>query len=666
MALTGLFVGRTAEREAFERVLASPEGQVVLVVGPAGMGKSSLLDQFVRDAESHPTLTCRAVERDVTPDDRAIYTIELLVSDAEAALNEGAGLVSVTPQGRRQLRAVFEALVPKGDKLAKLRDSLRPERKPHVRDQFRALLRALSENMDESGRVVFVIDPNREMHRDSADTWRSVVEDLPPRIKFVFAQRPHDALVSNDDFAALPNLVRIPDDRLDVLSEAEVEELLLAAAPGISQPIDVLRTAMARYGGYPFAIDAALRLIDDGLPIDELPDRPEPTRFAKAQWRRIGAEHGADAVRLFEALAVLEVPVPTDVIVPVAGLESAALTALFMRPFLDGLVNRDADAIAIYHDILAGHIRGKISADDAKAYHEAAITVYRDRLKPFRERQEKPDDLAARRLAVHVRQAEGHPAFVAAFVDECTVALARLGLSETVVELTQEAMTRVDEQSIERAVLTGNLGIVLKTRGDLDGAEAMQRKALEINDKLGRAKGMANAYGNLGVVLQIRGDLDGAEAMQRAALEIDEKLGRLEGMASHYGNLGVIYQTRGDLDQAEAMFRKSLEIEENLGGLEGMATDYGNLANVLLRRGDLDGAEAMYRKSLEIDEKLGRLEGMAIEYGNLGIVQRKRGDLDGAVAYWTKARDLYERVGIPDKVQLVQSWIEDARRGGAS
>ncbi len=38
--------------------------------------------------------------------------------------------------------------------------------------------------------------------------------------------------------------------------------------------------------------------------------------------------------------------------------------------------------------------------------------------------------------------------------------------------------------------------------------------------------------------------------MLRKALEIDEKLGRLEGMANQYGNLGVIYQARGDLERS--------------------------------------------------------------------------------------------------------------------
>ena len=191
----------------------------------------------------------------------------------------------------------------------------------------------------------------------------------------------------------------------------------------------------------------------------------------------------------------------------------------------------------------------------------------------------------------------------------------------------------------------GNLGNLLSSRGDLDGAEAMYRKALEIDEKFGGLEGKAIQYGNLGLVLLTRGDLDGAEAMIRKSLKIDEELGRLEGMASQYGNLGIVLKTRGDLGGAEAMFQKSLEIAEKLGRLEGMARQYGNLGIVLSMRGDLDGAESMSRKSLEIDEKLGHLEGMAKQYGNLGIMLKTRGDLDGAEAMHRKSLEINEQLG---------------------
>ncbi|HEX7635256.1 MAG TPA: tetratricopeptide repeat protein, partial [Noviherbaspirillum sp.] len=101
-----------------------------------------------------------------------------------------------------------------------------------------------------------------------------------------------------------------------------------------------------------------------------------------------------------------------------------------------------------------------------------------------------------------------------------------------------------------------------------------------------------------------RGELERAEEMYRKALAIEEALGRKEGMASDYGNLGILYWDRGELDRAEEMYRKSLAINEALGRKEGMASDYGNLGNLYRDRGELERAEEMYRKSLQLFSEL--------------------------------------------------------------
>jgi tetratricopeptide (TPR) repeat protein len=85
-------------------------------------------------------------------------------------------------------------------------------------------------------------------------------------------------------------------------------------------------------------------------------------------------------------------------------------------------------------------------------------------------------------------------------------------------------------------------------------------KSLAINEALDRKEGMANAYGNLGILYKTRGDLDRAEEMCLKSLAINEAVGRKEGMANAYGNLGILYQDRGDLDRAEKMYQKSIEL----------------------------------------------------------------------------------------------------------
>lgn len=65
----------------------------------------------------------------------------------------------------------------------------------------------------------------------------------------------------------------------------------------------------------------------------------------------------------------------------------------------------------------------------------------------------------------------------------------------------------------------------MQTRGDLDGAEQMHRKALAINEKLGRLEGMANAYANLGCIMHDREDMKRARALWLQSRNLFAKLG---------------------------------------------------------------------------------------------------------------------------------------------
>jgi tetratricopeptide (TPR) repeat protein len=200
------------------------------------------------------------------------------------------------------------------------------------------------------------------------------------------------------------------------------------------------------------------------------------------------------------------------------------------------------------------------------------------------------------------------------------------------------------------AIQYGNMGVIYRTRGQLDKAEEMHNKALEINKKLERLEGMANQYGNLGVIYQTKGELDKAEEMYEKVLKIEEKLGRPGSIANAYGNLGLIYQRRGELDKAEEMYKKSLEISEKFGLQEISANQYGNLGLTYRARGELDKAEDMHKRSLEISEKLGRLEGMASDYGNLGLIYQTRGELDKAEEMHNKSLEIAEKLGLNETV----------------
>jgi len=437
-----------------------------------------------------------------------------------------------------------------------------------------------------------------------------------------------------------------------------VNDLLNLREGETSYTITELSESLGRYEGHPYALQGALDMIATGTKLEELPDDPTEIGIVEEQWSKI-CGYGEVAIRLFRAYAILEEAVPDEIVDNVAEIKAdTRLTLLAKNVFLDKLLYGEGKSKRIYHLLLAKYILNQMNDKERKDYHGRAVEVYRGKLAKAKKEQIKPDALSATRLAEHVLAAEGEKAFVNAFVKECTRPLVNLGLLDATISLSEKAFEIVEKGSKEEAAALGNLGLIYRTKGDLDKAEDMHNKSLEIEKKLGDLEGMAADYGNLGSVYYMRGELDKAEEMHLKSLEIKEKLGLQEGMANSYGNLGVVYRQRGELDKAEEKFKKIVKIHEKLGNQEGLAIDYGNLGLIYQDRGDLDKAEEMHKKALEIDEKIGHFEGVARHSANLGLVYQKRGDIGKAREYWEKAVGLYRRIGMPHMVKEVEGWIE--------
>ena len=687
-----VFVGREDELKQWAEVLASPDGQAVLVVGQEGMGKTLLLNRMVDMAMKHPDLKCGAVRYEVTRTDSVEGILATMITQTYQAAHLTEDSFSGTKKRREQLRAFLNVF-----KVGDLWMSLHSQDETSVRDQFIGTLERVSSRMPENGRGLFIIDPEKYVEEGSDQAWAIVIRELPAKIKLLFAQRPEDALASSDVFRALKNLVRIPEDHLSVLEDDAVDELIRRRLGNTGISLSGVREALHRYDGHPYAVDAALGLIADGVPLGELPS--DPTGIAAAQWKRI-CQHDPAAIRLFEAYAILEVPVPDEVVEAVSGLSRPERLSVVADPLLAGLLRDEPDGPRIYHTLLADHMRGQLSDSDAKPYHQRAAETYRKGLHAG----EKADALAALRLPEHVLAAEGEGAFVACFIEECTEPLLTLGLLDAALDFSERALGMVSDGSVREAMMLGNLGLIYRRRGELGRAEEMHRKSLDIAENLGNQEGMAKQYGNLGLIYLTRGEFDKAEEMHLKSLEIEKGLGRLEGMAAEYGNLGLVYRERGKLGRAEQMHRKSLEVHQRIGNKQGIGKQYGNLGLIYRKRGKLDraeemhresldiaeelgdldtvaaaysnlgliykkrgdlcSAEGMHRKSLDIAEKSGNREVMAKEYGNLGAICEKRGDAAGARHYWIKARDLFQRIGMPQMVQKAQRSIDDLPDAG--
>jgi len=391
-------------------------------------------------------------------------------------------------------------------------------------------------------------------------------------------------------------------------------------------------------------------LIENGFAIEKLPMDPTPEKIVEEQ-KSWAFKKGPDAIKLFEAYAILEVAVPDEVVEKVGRLAPSVRKALLEDTYLGGLLREEANGRRIYHSILADYILGQVGEAEKKGYHNRAVEVYRKKLEWAEEEQIKPDELAAMRLPGHVLVAKGIKAFVDVFVNVCFNPLHSLGLLDEAISLSKHALERVEKDSREQAMILGNLGIIYRTRSNLDKAEEVIKKALDISEKHNWLDGMASNYGNLGVIYDMRGNLHKAKEMYKRSIEIDKKLDCFNGMSRNYDNLGLIYQKEGDLDKAKEMIEKALALSEKHKWLEGMAIQYGNLGvNYIMREDGLDKAEKMIRKSLDIHKKLGLLWGIARQYGHLGVIYQMRGDLEKAEEIHKKAFEIDKKLGRLDRM----------------
>jgi tetratricopeptide (TPR) repeat protein len=694
MASSGVFVGRKEELREFTKVLEDLRGQAVIVVGNRGMGKTWLVNKMAKLAGEHPPLKCGCVRYEVTENERPDSTMEIMMDNAFEAGQVKEGSFDGTKRGLEQWRSFWNVF-----NLGDLILSLRRELTKDTRQQFLERLGLISKRMPENGRAIFIIDPEKYMADKSDQDWAIVIKSLPEKIKFIFAQRTEDALVDSEVIDGLDNVVWIPSKMLDSLSEEDVDELLNCRQVNLRVEISELKKVLNRYKGHPYAVGAALDLVEQETKLEELPKKAEPIKFAEVQWKKVCNENGKEANRLFKAYAILEVSVPDDVVKAVSKIDGDTMQCFLANKFVAGLLREEAGGKRIYHSILADYILGQISEAEKKEYHKRAVEVYRGKLKKAEETQTKPDELAAMRLPGHVLVAEGIKAFVDVFGNVCFKPLHSLGLLDEAISLSKHALEVVEKDSIEQALILGNLGIIYRTRSNLDKAEEVTKKALDISEKHNCLDGMSTYYCNLGVIYGMRGKLYEAKEMYKRSLEIDKKLGNFEGMSRVYDNIGLIHQKEGDLDKAEEMIKKALDISEKYNWLELMAIQYGNLGlNYLMRERNPNKAEEMIRKSLDIHKKFGRLEGMARQYGHLGVIYQMRGDLEKAEElhkkafeidknlgrldrmardytglgniynkrgdspkakeYFEKARDLFKRIEMPNEMEKMEEWIK--------
>jgi serine/threonine protein kinase len=345
------FVGRTDELAVLDAALRSVtrQGQqrTVHVHGPSGIGKSTLMREFLRRQDGLLVLRGRCHPSEVV----AYRSLDPIIDALASHLTTlpGESVAALVPEPAYALVRLFPVL----GRVRALRDAPVPASLPtdvELRRLGAEALRELLSRLACAGPLVVWIDDVQWGDADSALLLEQLLrEPAPPAFLLVLTGR--DCRPRPAEGLNLP-AARTRELALGPLSAGEAKVLARQWLAGTPVQPEALRCLAGQAGGSPFVVAEAARYLVNVASRGAAPDLHAPLDIQQVLAERLRALPPLQRA-LVELAAVAGVPIARDVLLAGAGLDpggrplvSALCDASLLRL---GCGNR-AEAVTTYHD----------------------------------------------------------------------------------------------------------------------------------------------------------------------------------------------------------------------------------------------------------------------------------------------------------------------------
>jgi class 3 adenylate cyclase/tetratricopeptide (TPR) repeat protein len=655
-ALRGLtrFVGRDAEVEHLRRVLdraAGGHGQVVSIVGEAGVGKSRLTYEFTHSHRVQDWLILEASSVSYGKATSYLPVIDLLKGYFKIGNRDDHRDMHAKVLGRvlsldRALESLLSPLhalldVPVEDGSWQALDP--PQRRRRTLEAVRRLL--LRESQVQPLLVVF-----EDLHWIDSETQAlldSLVDSLgSARLLLLVNYRPEyqHAWGSKTAYSQM---------RLDALSTQHAGELLVVLL-GADPSLGPLKELLVRRGN-PFFLEETVRTLVETKALEGLPGRYRLTQplqslqvpssvqtILAARIDRLSSEDK----RLLQTASVVGKDVPFALLQGIAELSDdmlrGALDRLQAAEFLyESSLFPDLEYTfkhALTHEVTYG----SLLADRRRALHSAVVEtmegVYAGRL---------PEH--AERLAHHALRGEVWDKAVTYFREAGAKAAVRSAYREAVTcfEQALAALPRLPgtHERLEEAIdLRFDLRTSLLPLGQLEKGLEYLREAEGLARTLDDPRRLAWASAYMISSCWLTGRLTDALTFAQTAQAIAETLGdlRLKVVANQY--LAATLWNVGDYQAAMDLFRKVTEslkgdLSRERFGQALLPSVFARryLAHALSERGEFDQSIAEAEEGLRIAEAADHPFSLGQAYLVLGYIHVVKGEFDQAVPLLERA-----------------------------
>ncbi|MFN8472310.1 MAG: tetratricopeptide repeat protein [Anaerolineae bacterium] len=189
------------------------------------------------------------------------------------------------------------------------------------------------------------------------------------------------------------------------------------------------------------------------------------------------------------------------------------------------------------------------------------------------------------------------------------------------------------------------IGWLLRKRNQNAEASLWLAQAQEVFEQLGDQAGLGQTLHFAGAVATQQGDRARARELWQQSLEIRRQIGEKATVATLLNNLGIVAHLEGNYDEALEFYDESLALATEMGDRLAIARALNNRGMIYWDTSDFTAARTQLEASLALRREVGDRWGVANGLNNLGRVARDLGDYAGARRFFTESLTTNRELG---------------------
>ena len=189
------------------------------------------------------------------------------------------------------------------------------------------------------------------------------------------------------------------------------------------------------------------------------------------------------------------------------------------------------------------------------------------------------------------------------------------------------------------------LGNVYERLGEWDLAQSHYETTLDILGRQDTGGERAAVYADWSLASYHRGQIEQAISLAEQALDLAESTQNSRALAQVHNILGMLASKQQKPEEAQHHLERSLTLAENLKEVSIQIAVLNNLALVCKAVGEIERAITLTQEALALCESQGDMHREAALFSNLADLFHEKGDVETAMLYLKKSVSLFAEIG---------------------